>query len=182
MIVTVRDPNILSNLDPKAITTYLKARGWMRESHIREKESIWVNSTNDQEYDEYDITLPLNRTTRSYALRMSEILDTLEKVEERSQLDILSDLITTIPNTSIQGIVTKLSQPNNITVMGFIISKPEMINIKLNQEDYRIATTAYNERLPVTCIGDLIKDKNIFLLVNHHSFALYAINTEHVAA
>ncbi|BAZ11598.1 hypothetical protein NIES4071_34240 [Calothrix sp. NIES-4071] len=182
MIVTVRDPNILSNLDPKVITNYLKARGWMRESHIPEKESVWVNSTNDQGYDEYDITLPLNPQTRSYALRMAEILDTLEKVEERSQLDILSDLITTIPNTSIQGIVTKLSQPNNITVIGFVVGKPELINIKLNQEDYQIATTAYNERLPITCTGDLIKDKNIFLLVNHHSFTLYVINTEHVAA
>ena len=185
MIVTVRDPNILSNLDPKAITNYLKARGWFLKNYIPEKESVWVNSTNDQEYDEYDITLPLNRTTRSYALRMAEILETLEKVEERSQLDILSDLITTIPNTSIQGIVTKLSQqhhPNNITIMGFVVGKLELINIKLNQEDYQIATTAYNERLPVTCTGDLIKDNDIFLLVNHHSFALYVINTEHVAA
>ncbi|OKH52846.1 hypothetical protein NIES2101_13415 [Calothrix sp. HK-06] len=181
MIVTVRDPNILSNLDPKAITTYLKARGWLEESHIPEKESVWVNSTNDQEYDEYDITLPLNRTTRSYALRMAEILETLEKVEERSQLDILSDLITTIPNTSIQGIVTKLSQQNNITVMGFIIAKLELINIKLNPEEYQIATTAYNERLPITCTGDLIKDNNTFLLVNYHSFALYTPSTEHVA-
>jgi hypothetical protein len=87
-IVTVRDPNILSNLDPKAITTYLKARGWMRESHIREKESVWVNSTNDQEYDEYDITLPLNRTTRSYALRMSEIL-LLGRIGASSYLKII---------------------------------------------------------------------------------------------
>jgi hypothetical protein len=180
MIVTVRDPNILSNLDPQKLTTYLKARGWMRESHIDGKESVWVYSKNDEEYDEYDITLPLNRTTRSYALRMAEILETLEKVEERSQLDILSDLITTIPNISIQGIVTKLSQPNNITVMGFIIAKPELINIKLNPEDYLRATTAYNERLPITCTGDLIKDNNTFSLVNHHSFALYTTNTEHV--
>lgn len=101
MIVTVRDPNILSNLDPKAITLYLQARGWLLESHVPEKESVWINSASGQEYDKYDITLPLNPQTRSYALRMAEILETLEKVEERSQLDILSDLITTIPNTSI---------------------------------------------------------------------------------
>lgn len=66
--------------------------------------------------------------------------------------------------------------------MGFIVNKPELINITLSQEDYQIATTAYNERLPVTCTGDLIKDKDIFLLVEHHSFALYPINTEYVAA
>jgi hypothetical protein len=70
MIVTVRDPNTLSNLDPKAITNYLKVRGWLLENHIPEKESVWVYSNNGQKYDEYDITLPLNPQTRSYALRM----------------------------------------------------------------------------------------------------------------
>jgi hypothetical protein len=64
--------------------------------------------------------------------------------------------------------------------MGFIIAKPELINIKLNPEEYLRATTAYNERLPITCTGDLIKDNNTFSLLNHHSFALYTPNTEHV--
>jgi hypothetical protein len=184
MIVTVRDPNILSNLDSQKITTYLKARGWLIESQIDSKESVWIYSETSEEYNEYDITLPLNPQTRSYALRMAEILEILEKVEARSQLDILSDLITKIPNTSIQGIVTKLAErnhPNNITIMGFVLGKPKLINIKLNPEDYQTATTAYNERLPITCTGDLIKENNTFSLINNHSFTLYATNVEHVA-
>lgn len=32
------------------------------------------------------------------------------------------------------GIVTKLSQQNNITVMGFVVGKTNLINIKLNQD------------------------------------------------
>jgi hypothetical protein len=115
---------------------------------------------------------------------MAEILEILEKVEGRSQLDILSDLITTIPNTSIQGIVTRLAEGNhssNITIMGFVVGKPKLINIKINQADYPIATTAYNERSLITCTGDLIKDNTVFFLVNHHGLTLYTTNTEHVA-
>jgi hypothetical protein len=41
MIVTVRDPNILSNLDPENITNYLRACGWLKESQIDSKESVW---------------------------------------------------------------------------------------------------------------------------------------------
>lgn len=184
MIVTVRDPNILSNLDPENITNYLRAHGWLKESQIDSKESVWIYSQSSESSDEYDITLPLIHQTRSYALRMVEILEILEKVESRSQLDILSDLITTIPNIFIQGIVTKLAErnhPNNITIMGFVVGKPQMINIKLNPQDYQIATTAYNERLPITCAGDLIKDNNAFLLVNNHSFGLYTTNVEQIA-
>ena len=184
MIVTVRDPNILSNLDPQQLTTYLKARGWRQVNYIDGKESVWVYSNTSSDYDEYDITLPLNPKTRSYAIRMVEILETLEKVEERSQLDILSDLITKIPNTSIQGIVTKLAERNNliyITIMGFVVGKPELINIQLNKEDYQIATSAYNERSLITCTGDLIKVNDTLSLLNYHNFTIYTINTEHVA-
>ncbi|BDA70660.1 hypothetical protein CAL7716_048260 [Calothrix sp. PCC 7716] len=93
-------------------------------------------------------------------------------------------LITKIPNTSIQGIVTKIAERNNfiyITIMGFVVGKPELINIKLNKEDYQIATNAYNERSLITCTGDLIKVNDTLSLLNYHNFTIYTINTEHVA-
>jgi hypothetical protein len=52
--------------------------------------------TSGQDHNEYDITQPLNPKNRSYALRMAEILDILEQVKGRSQLDILSDLVTNL--------------------------------------------------------------------------------------
>jgi hypothetical protein len=42
MIVTVRDFDILSNLDPKQITIYLRSQGWLCESIADNKESVWV--------------------------------------------------------------------------------------------------------------------------------------------
>lgn len=57
MIVTVRDPDILSNLDPQQLTTYLQARGWQQESQIGNSETVWFIST--RRGAEFDITLPL---------------------------------------------------------------------------------------------------------------------------
>ena len=58
MIVTVRDPKILSSLAPKQLETYLQRQGWHRESQSGEKESVWFKKT--ESGDEFDITLPLN--------------------------------------------------------------------------------------------------------------------------
>ena len=177
MIVTVRDPSILSNLDPIQITAYLQSRGWLQESRVDDKESVWVISINDEEYDEFSsITLPLNPKTRSYVLRMAEILETLERAEERSQLDILSDLVTNIPDLEIQGLVillTEYKNAGNAIVMGFVVGKPQQIQIRLNEEEYKLARMAYTDRLVVESTGDLIKDNGVFVLSNKKGFALY---------
>ncbi|MBH8578028.1 hypothetical protein I8752_34805 [Nostocaceae cyanobacterium CENA369] len=182
MIVTVRDPDILSNLDPQILTSYLQAKGWKKESQVDNKESVWIKTTDSGE--EFDITLPLNPGIRSYALRMAEILAILEKVEVRSQLDILSDLITKIPNTEIQGLVIKLAErnhPGNVTIIGFVVGKPRQINLSLSESEYNQARTAYHQRLPVVCTGDLIKENDAFVLKKITSFALYNTLTERAA-
>lgn len=175
MIVTVRDRNILSNLDPMELTVYLQSRGWLQESPVDGKESVWVISINNEEYNEFDITLPLNPKTRSYALRMAEILETLEKVEARSQLDILSDLVTNIPNVLIQGLVIQLAEhknAGNVIIMGFVVGKPQQIHVLLNEEEYKLAQMAYTQRLVVEITGDLIKENGVFVLLNKREFVL----------
>lgn len=169
MIVIVRDLDILSNLDPKRITTYLLEQGWLCESIVDNKESVWVLPGDTGEV--FDITLPLNPTIRAYALRMIEILETLEKVEKRSQLDILSDLVTTIPNTSVEGMVIQLTDRTDssyVIVMGFVIGKLRQIKLMLSKSEYSVARTAYTERLAVICSGDLISDDGILVLKNPH--------------
>ncbi len=166
MIVTVRDPDILSNLDPQQLTTYLQARGWQQESQIGNSETVWIIST--ARGAEFDITLPLNPKTRSFALPMASILETLEKVEVRSQLDILSDLITTIPNTEIQGMVIRLAERNhpvnNVTIIGFVVGKPRQIYLSLNESEYNLARTAYHQRQKVRHLRR-VKNVDICLLV-----------------
>jgi hypothetical protein len=68
----------------------------------------------------------------------------------------LSDLITKIPNTEIQGLVIKLAErnhPGNVTIIGFVVGKPRQINLSLSESEYNQARTAYHQRLPVICTG-----------------------------
>jgi hypothetical protein len=177
MIVSVRDPNILSNLDPQQLINYLIAWGWQPENlgdKANHQELVWVLTASSG--SEFDITLPLHRQTRSFALRMAEILETLEKAEGRSQLDILSDLVTFIPNVEIPGMVIRLAESSNtfnVIIMGFVVGKPQEIHILVNSEEYQLARIAYTERLAVVCSGDLIKQNGNFVLLKPSGFALY---------
>lgn len=107
---------------------------------------------------------------------MAEILETLEKAEGRSQLDILSDLVTFIPNVEIPGMVIRLAESShtfNVIIMGFVVGKPQEIHILVNSEEYQLAHIAYTERLAVVCTGDLIKQNGNFVLLKPSGFALY---------
>lgn len=177
MIVSVRDPNILFNLNPQQLISYLISRGWQQENsehNVNNQGLVWILTTNSG--DKFDITLPLKCKTRSFALRMAEILETLEKAEGRSQLDILSDLVTFIPNVEIQGVVIRLAEFSdvfNVIMIGFVVSKLQKIYLVLNEQEYQLARMAYTERLAVICTGNLIKQNGDFVLSKPSGFALY---------
>jgi len=182
MIISVRDPDILASLDPQQLAIYLQAQGWRQVEQIGNSETVWVILTSKGE--EFDITLPLKPNTRSFALRMAEILEILEKVTGCSQLDILSDLITRVPNIEIQGMVIRLADknhPDNVTIMGFVMGKPRQIHLSLHESEYSSAQIAYQQRLPVVCTGDLIKENGTFVLKSINGFTLDDILTHQVA-
>lgn len=52
------------------------------------------------------------------------------------------------------------------------IDKLRPIYTELTDHDYIIALKAYQERLPVYCTGDLIKENGTFILKNAHQFIL----------
>ena len=170
MIVTVRDPKILSSLDPKQLETYLQRQGWHRESQSGEKESVWFKKT--ESGDEFDITLPLNPKTRSFVLRMSEAVDTLERSGRRSQLDILSELVTAVPNIKIQGMAIEVSDTGRMTMMGVVVSKLRKVIVNLSSSDFALAVKAYREQVPVVATGDLVKEGDLFWLKNPRKLAL----------
>ena len=173
MIVTVRDPSVLANLDPQQLERYLQQHGWRQEERIDNRESIWAKQT--QTGESLDLALPLNPKMRSFALRMSEILATLEVAEGRSQMEILSDVLTAATDIQIHGVVLQLnaeSDADNVILMGFVLEKPWKIHLHLTAADYRLATTAYQERLPVVCSGNLIEQGGDFWLQPLAYFAL----------
>jgi hypothetical protein len=106
MNVTVKDIKILQSIQPEQVATYLQNHGWHQQNTVKDKASIWVQE--NEAGERANVVLPLNREIPGFPISMSVILETLEKIENRSQLDIISELITTAPNISIQGTVMQI--------------------------------------------------------------------------
>jgi hypothetical protein len=90
MKAVIRDTDTLKSMAPLEVTAYLRSRNWRLVHHIADKGAVWVLSLKDGE--EVEVLLPLDRTLRDYAQRMGDLLQVLGKVEERSQLEILTDI------------------------------------------------------------------------------------------
>jgi hypothetical protein len=176
MKAIVCDVDILSHLEPQKVEAYLQATGWHERNRISDKVSIWTRDSFSE--DKLKIQLPVTQDFDDYPRRMYEIMETLEKAENRSQLDIISELITTAPNSRIQGVVIQIQTPNTarlsgtITILGVIVDKLRKIQIELFNHDYILAIKAYQERLSVVVTGDLIKENSGFFLKNPGNFAL----------
>lgn len=176
MNVTVKDIDILQSIQPKQVATYLQKHGWYQQNYVEDKASIWVQE--NEAGERANIVLPLNREIPGFPVSMSVILETLEKAENRSQLDIISELITTAPNIRIQGTVMQIHAPNRdqlsgkIIIIGVVIDKLRKIQTELFNHDYILAIKAYQERIPIVCTGDLIKKDSVFFIKNIRNFAL----------
>jgi hypothetical protein len=176
MNVTIKDIELLKNLQPQQISCYLEAKGWKQVQKIDSRAIIWTSS--DIQPEAPKIVLPLNSDLPDFPVSMNLMLETLEVIENRSQLEIVADLITEIPNAIIQGIAIQIHTPNadklsgEITLLGVIADKLWKIKTELADKDYILAIKAYQERLPVLCTGDLIKKNQVFILKNSRNFTL----------
>ena len=92
MTNAIRDIKTLRSIRPNEVITYLKRTGWHKETSIPDKAEIWVLNKENSDQDCADILLPLNTSFQDYPLRMSEILVTLEEIEDRSQKEIFKSL------------------------------------------------------------------------------------------
>lgn len=90
MKVSIRDGAALRSISPSEATAYLRARGWKLQHTEPERFARYTHPSPEPEPFEVDV--PLRAELRDYALRMGELLQTLEIVEARSQLDILHDI------------------------------------------------------------------------------------------
>jgi hypothetical protein len=171
--VTVRDSHILKTIEPNVLETYLQINGWHKARQFYEG-FIW--NKKNAVGQEGEVLLSPHKEFEDFAEVMCRNLKALEVVENRSQLDILSHLITSLPNVAIQGWINKVhgeeSAIGKITLMGFVVGKLRKINLELSGSDYHLAVKAYEDRSPVTCFGDLIKENDCFVLKNPRDFVL----------
>ena len=90
----------------------------------------------------------------------------------------MQNLITNFPNVEIQGLVVgvrsaegdKLS--GEVDLMGVVMNKLQRIKMELFEQDYATAIRGYQERFPLLCRGDFVKENNGFVLKNVCSFGV----------
>jgi hypothetical protein len=170
--VTVKDKEIFQTIDPNVLGEHLEANGWQKVALVYENTWIWHKKNDAGQV--FEIKQPVRQEFDAPQL-IAEAFKTLEVIENRSQLEILSDLITALPNVSISGWINKVygvESAAQITLMGFVVGKLRKINLELSGYDYQLALKAYEARSPVTCFGDLIKENDGFVLNNPRDFAL----------
>lgn len=93
MKASIRDLEVLKSVQPLELATYLRANGWHQFDEVSNRASFWT--LNEGKPSNYEILLPLTRDVIDFPARIGEILQTLEVVEQRSQLEILNELATT---------------------------------------------------------------------------------------
>jgi hypothetical protein len=175
MKVTVRDNTILKTIEPQILGEYLQINGWHNEGLFYGKAWIWHKHSDGAEL--FEIKQPISQDFDDYGVVMGDTIKKLELTENRSQLEILSDLVTSLNNTETQGFVVKVDREQGeeiakVVMMGFVVNKLRKIYVELKEIDRTLAMKAYQERIPVTCAGDLIKVGGSFVMQNVQGFAL----------
>jgi hypothetical protein len=175
MKVTVRDNKILKTIDPQILAEYLQTNGWHNEGLFYGKAWIWHKNSDQGEL--LEIKQPISQNFDDYGVVMGDTIKKLELTENRSQLEILSDLVTSLDNTEIEGFVVKVDREEGekigkVVMMGFVVNKLRKIYLEVKEVDRALALKAYQDRIPVTCSGDLVKVGGSFALQNVHGFAL----------
>lgn len=96
MRVTIRDPEVLGAIQPTSMATYLRTNQWRQVEQVGTRGAIWVTT---RDSGSYEVLLPTDRSLRDYALRMAEVIRTLELIEQRSQVEIVDDASRTMVDT-----------------------------------------------------------------------------------
>ena len=175
MKVTVQDAEIIKNIEPQQLREYLQSHGWHEDRPFLDNATIWHKQA---EKGEFEILLPSTKNLGDYLPRVREIIETIADSENLSYLEILNEFIKNYPHLKIQGFVTQIATPNadklsgEVTIVCPVFEKLRQIKIELLDHDYILAIKSYQERLPVRCTGDLVKENNIFILKNPQEFQI----------
>ena len=92
MDVQIRVSSALRRVSPTILRAYLEAHGWVQEETWRDRILVW-SITHNQHVRE--ILAPLREQSDAYAVRISEVMESLAEIEERSQLEVYYDVIGT---------------------------------------------------------------------------------------
>ena len=182
MKVTVEDAPIIKNIEPLELRNYLQSHGWYEDGQFLDNATIWHKQVVEEGVHRrcglFEILLPNTKNVRDYIPRIREAIETLAASENLSQLEILSNFINNYPNLELQGFVTQIATPHEyklsgeITIVCPVFDKLRKIKTELKDHNYILAIKAYQERLPIVCMGDLLKENGIFVLKSPRGFQI----------
>ena len=89
--VQITDADALSAPTPERTLSYLQDRGWERGSEEGEKPEWWRLRTQD---GTYEVIWPSSKAYVDYPRRVAELLRTLSTVEDRSELALWHELVS----------------------------------------------------------------------------------------
>lgn len=113
MKLDIHNADTLKLINPDDIAVYLSRTGWLEKRRKGTQYSIW--SFNDISREEKTIILlPFDKSYNDYLLRITEIINVLEKKENRNQLDIFRDILT------ISADVIKIPLESQVSIEGSI--------------------------------------------------------------
>ena len=90
MDVRIRDGAALRRISPTMLRAYLESRDWVHEETWRDRIMVWAIAVGERVSE---VLIPLREQSGVYATRISEAVELLAEVEERSQLDVYYDLM-----------------------------------------------------------------------------------------
>ncbi len=92
MRTTIRDRDALAAFRPVDLIFYLRSAGWTPSTKVGQS-IIWIKGADGS--NEEDVSVPLRRDAGDFAMRVAEVLSTLERIEQRSQEEIVRDVFST---------------------------------------------------------------------------------------
>lgn len=91
MKVLVTDEAALASPQPRNVRLYLRIHGWTRALREEGKPDIWELPRHE---GTYEVIAPSSYEALDYPRRIAELLRTVSIVEDRSELEVLRDLVT----------------------------------------------------------------------------------------
>jgi hypothetical protein len=149
MIVNIRDPQTLRQINPTSVSTYLQQKGWHEQQHVEDKVVSWTKKIEDSE--ELEISVPLDPKFADFHFRISEVLQNLAIVENRLPEEIFDDLVS-------------LTQQKAETSIHISAKEIESTAEIMKAQDLNYALTKFNETFTITIFAIIIPVGLIILM------------------
>ncbi|BAC90679.1 hypothetical protein [Gloeobacter violaceus] len=93
MKADILDTKVLQSVQPHQVVAYLGKKHWHEQRHFGERATIWVLGNGSPE-QAFEVLVPTDPEARDFSDRIHDVLQTLAIAENRSQEEILFDLVT----------------------------------------------------------------------------------------